>query len=268
MVAHLPKTDTKTVTDILEEWFIDHGDPVSIRTDGGPQFWEPFDIWCPKHHIRHELSSAYHHESNGHAECAVREMKKLLGKTASFTTFRRALRGYRNCPRYDGLSPAQWYYGRRQRTDAVALPVAFERVPDATIAKHEHKREEKIMKQQSCADRSSRQRAPMIPGQVIIAQHMLTKQWDQRATIIESRSNGRSYLVRMNNGRQYLRNRRFLPPSPVQKDPARSVDTSEVPCGTDAVPKPTVTTHRYPKRNRQRRMSLEPDEPQKRRQCF
>ena len=124
------------------------------------------------------------------------------------------------------------------------------------------------MKQQSCTDRSSRQRAPMIPGQVIIAQHMLTKQWDQRATIIESRSNGRSYLVRMNNGRQYLRNRRFLPPSPVQKDPARSVDTSEVPCGTDAVPKPTVTTHRYPKRNRQRRMSLEPDEPQKRRQCF
>ena len=45
MVAHLPKTDTKTVTDILEEWFIDHGNPVTIRTDGEPQFREPFDIW-------------------------------------------------------------------------------------------------------------------------------------------------------------------------------------------------------------------------------
>jgi hypothetical protein len=45
MVAHLPKTDTKTVTDVLEEWFIDHGNPVTIRTDGEPQFREPFDIW-------------------------------------------------------------------------------------------------------------------------------------------------------------------------------------------------------------------------------
>ena len=28
--------------------------------------------------------------------------------------FRRTLRECRNCPRYDGLSPAQWLYGRRQ----------------------------------------------------------------------------------------------------------------------------------------------------------
>jgi hypothetical protein len=38
MVAPLPKEDTKMVTDILDDWFIEHGIPVSIRTDGGPQF--------------------------------------------------------------------------------------------------------------------------------------------------------------------------------------------------------------------------------------
>jgi hypothetical protein len=91
MVAQLPKEDTKTITDKLDDWFIEHGIPVSIRTDGGPQFRGPFTTWCAKHHIRHELSSAYNHESNGHAECTVREMKKLLTKTPSYIAFRRAL---------------------------------------------------------------------------------------------------------------------------------------------------------------------------------
>ena len=63
---------------------------MSIRTDGGPQFRAP--------HIRHELASAYHHKSNGHAECALREVKKLLAKTPSYTAFHPALRSYRNCP--------------------------------------------------------------------------------------------------------------------------------------------------------------------------
>ena len=32
------------------------------------------------------------------------------------------LREWRNTPRYDGLSPAQGLYGRRQRTEAVVIP--------------------------------------------------------------------------------------------------------------------------------------------------
>ena len=51
------------------------------------------------------------------------------------------------------------------------LPVAYECNPDATIAKHEAQREEKL-----------------------ISQHMLTKRWDQRATVIEMGSNGHSYM--------------------------------------------------------------------------
>ena len=44
------KSDTEVITDILD-WFIKHGLPVSIRTDGGPQFRGPFKAWCAKHHI-------------------------------------------------------------------------------------------------------------------------------------------------------------------------------------------------------------------------
>ena len=121
MAAPIPrKANTTTITDILDEWFADHVIPVSIRTDGGPQFRGPFDEWCTRNNIQHELSSTYRHESNGHAECAVREIKKLLAKTPTYKAFQQALRNYGNCPRYDGLSPAHWYFGLRQRTEAVA----------------------------------------------------------------------------------------------------------------------------------------------------
>ena len=121
----LRKANTTTIKAILDEWFADHGIPVSIRTDGGPQFRGPFDERCRLNNICHELSSAYHHESNGQAECAVREVKKLLAKTSMYKDFQQALRNYRNCPRYNGLSPAQWYFGQQQPTEVITFPSAY-----------------------------------------------------------------------------------------------------------------------------------------------
>ena len=164
---------TKFITDILDDWFIEHGIPVSIRTDGGPQFRGLFKSWCGKHHIRHELASAYHHELNGHAECVVREVKKLLAKTPSYEAFRRALRSYHNCPRYNRLSPTQWYVSQRQPTDAVGFPGAYNRIPDDIIAKHEARRRKKAGKLRSHADKTSRQKMQLHPGQHVIAQHLL-----------------------------------------------------------------------------------------------
>ena len=233
----MKKLDTEAVTTILEDWFLEHGKPVSIRSDGGPQFREKFTQWCERQHIRHELSSAYHHESNGHAECAVREMKHLLGKTESFDDFRNALREWRNTPRYDGLSPAQWLFGRRQRTDAPAIPAAYDRIPDAKFAEHEARREEKMDKHRSYSDQSSRPLKPMKPGDKVIAQNTLTKRWDTRATIISRRRNGRSYLIN-SDGRNYVRNRKFLRPCLIPDPP----DAAE------PIPAEPTTTRRYPKR--------------------
>ena len=143
----------------------------------------------------HELSSAYHQESNGHAECAVREIKKLLAKTPSYKAFQKALRNYRNCPRYDGLSLAQWYFGRRQRTEAVAFPSAYERIPDCIVAEHELQRQRKTDKLWTHTNKSSLPKQQLHIGQPVIAQHVLTKRWDQRGEIVENRDNGRSYLV-------------------------------------------------------------------------
>ena len=51
------------------------------------------------------------------------------------------------------------------------------------------------------------------PGQHVIAQYLLTRHWDQQAVILESQSNGHSYIIRI-NVKTYLRNRRFLRPKP------------------------------------------------------
>ena len=133
-----------------------------------------------------------------------------------YRAFQQALWNYRNCPRYDGLSPAQWYFGRRQRTEAVAFPSAYERIPDCIVAEHELQRQRKTDKLRTHANKSSRPKQQLHIGQPVIAQHVLTKRWDQRGEIVENRDNGRSYLVQM-NGRQYLRNRCFLCPLPKQQ---------------------------------------------------
>ena len=99
----------------MEDWFGDYGKPKKLRSDGGPQFRSEFDAWCKTENIIHRLSSPYNHESNGHAEVGVREIKHLLEKTSrNWNKFRRALREYRNTPQFDGLSPAQWLFGHRQ----------------------------------------------------------------------------------------------------------------------------------------------------------
>ena len=204
MVAPIPrKANTTTITNILNDWFVDHGIPVSIRTDGGPQFRGPFDKWCRQNNIRHELSSE------------IPPRVQLLAKTSTHKQFQQALRNYHNCPIYDGLSPAQWYFRRRQWTEAVVFPSAYKRIPDQIVAEHETKRRRKTDKLRVHANKSSRPKPHLYVGQPVLAQHVLTKRWDQRGTIIENRDNGRSYLVQM-NGRRYLRNRRFLCQLPQQ----------------------------------------------------
>ena len=57
--------------------------PVRIRSDSGPQFRGQFEAWAKLEKIVHELTSPFNHQENGAAECALREMKKLLEKTGT-----------------------------------------------------------------------------------------------------------------------------------------------------------------------------------------
>ena len=211
MVEPLRKLNTAEVIKIFEEWFIEIGKPVRIRADGGPQFRTEFDVWCESKGIVRELSSAYYPESNGHAEVSVREMKHLLAKTENWKKFRSALLEWRNTPRYDGLSPAQWVFGRRQRTENAALPSAYEKIPDQVFRDHETRREEMLEKIKHDFDKGKRSLFKLIPGTHVVLQHHRTKRWTIYGIVLEQRKNGRSYLVEV-DGQRFLRNRKMIRP--------------------------------------------------------
>ncbi|QQP31608.1 Uncharacterized protein FKW44_025261 [Caligus rogercresseyi] len=61
-------------------------------------------------------------------------MKHLLLKSESWITFKESLLEWRNIPRDNGLSPAQWLFGRRLRTSIPATSSAYERITEKTFS--------------------------------------------------------------------------------------------------------------------------------------
>ena len=214
LVEKLNKLDTTYVTKIMEEWFIDVGKPLRIRTDGGPQFRQEFDEWCQEQGIVHELTSPYHPESNGHAESAVKEMKHLIAKTETWGRFRKALIEWRNTPRCsDDLSPAQWALGRRQRSSSPALPKAYDRLSDQALSEALNRREEVMAKVKKDVDAGRKTLTRLPVGTFVVMQDHKSKRWIHRGTIVEKNVNPKrnTYVVEI-NGKRYLRNRIFLRP--------------------------------------------------------
>ena len=231
MVAKLTNLETKAITNILEDWFVDIGKPLRLRSDGGPQFRSEFVEWCQEQGIEHELSSADHHESNGHAEAAVKAMKHLLAKTKSWRSFRKALIEWRNTPRCsDGLSPAQWALGRRQRSDCPALPEAYNRLSDQDFSKALIRREEVMAKVKKDFDKDRRSLTRLPVGTLVVLQDRSvggkTGRWNRKGTIVERKRDRNTYIVEV-DGRRFLRNRIFLRPCLHQSEPDVDEDDEE-----------------------------------------
>ena len=138
-------------------------------------------------------------------------MKYLLEKSKTYKIFKHALREWWNTPRYDGLSPAQWLTGHRQRSDLVAAPEAYMRVSDSKFKKHEARRGHRLKHEKNRVDQSSHTLEPFQPGEAVLVQDPKTSRWSIEATII-SRQNKRSYIVEVDS-RKFLRNRRFIRPA-------------------------------------------------------
>ena len=120
--CHLRSLSTSVIS-TLTSWFNLFGWPMSIRSDGGPQFRGEFTRFCEVNNIRHELSAPYNPKSNGLAEAGVKSVKNILRKSmSSGEDADRMLYEWRNVPRSDGFSPAQLLFGRAQRTSLPTLP--------------------------------------------------------------------------------------------------------------------------------------------------
>ena len=214
----------RTLVRHLREIFAATGVPCLLRSDGGPQY--------TAHHTRdflrrwgvtHRPSTPQYPQSNGHAEAAVKLVKRLIQKVTvsgnlDCDEFARGLLEIRNTPRADNRSPAEILYGHPLRS---AVPIhhrAF--APEWQRAADECDRRADLLRE-TAHDRYN-QTAKQLPGLRIGAhvsiQDRTTGLWDKRATIIGI-GQSRDYLVKLPSGRTLWRNRRFLRPFRPQISP-------------------------------------------------
>jgi DNA-binding protein Fis len=193
-ISKLTTLGTHSVIRILTGWFNEVGWPKSLGSDGGPQFREEFTAWAKSNKIKFELSSSYNPMSNGLAESGVKRMKHLLEKSDSWTSFLEALLAFKNVPTARGESPASLFYGRKLR------------IPEIPIVEASSKSDPTPPAQDVPTSPSRR----FSIGDQVRIYNRVTKRWDTTGIITDSRNCGRSFFVEKRNGRETLRNRRFL----------------------------------------------------------
>jgi hypothetical protein len=206
---------TSKVIEKLTQVFTDFSVPMVIYSDGGPQFTsDEFAQFCAKWGVQHVDSSPYYPQSNGIAEGAVKEMKKIIRGTFVHSSGKldksSAAAGvllFRNTPRTPtDLSPAQLLFGRSMRDN---LPMSRQNLKPHLWYEAAKRRQEALRTRDgTCKGRS----LPMLqPGARVFIQNPQTKRWDQSGSIVSFGRNEREYVVRFDKtGREGRRNRRFL----------------------------------------------------------
>lgn len=124
-VHQLQRSTAKTIIKCCLATFAVHGLPVRLVTDNGPLFNSAdFKEFLHNRGISHVTSSPYYPQSNGMAERAVQESKKLMTKCSYGTPdYYDALLEWRNTPR-DGVlgSPVERLMNRHTRTEIPTHP--------------------------------------------------------------------------------------------------------------------------------------------------
>ena len=202
---------------VLRSVFADTGVPIVLRTDGGPQFTSSLvRRFLARWRVEHRVSSPHNPRANGHAEAAVKAVKKLVLTTTTNghmdeDEFARGLLELRNTPRAEGRSPAQVLFGHPMRSCIPAHHRSFapewQRAANECDAKAEHLREQA----KRHYDSSTRSLPHLRLGCHVDIQDHNNGRWD-RTGVIVGIGTRRDYLVKMGSGRILWRNRRFLRP--------------------------------------------------------
>jgi len=203
---------------VVARSFVALGVPVRFRSDGGTQFdSKEFKTFLEKWGVRLGLSTPHYAQSNGHAEAAVKAMKTLIAKSTKNgnldeESFQHGLLEWRNTPRSDGRSPAQFLFGHNLRSLVPTHRSSF--APEWQSASN-------LCDQKAAADSSkittdynehARDLPPLTIGTTVRVQDHVSKLWD-KVGIIVSVGRHRDYRVKFPSGGVLWRNRRFLRPT-------------------------------------------------------
>ncbi|KAK7100951.1 hypothetical protein V1264_023812 [Littorina saxatilis] len=188
----------------MKNIFAHHGIPDVVVTDNGSQFTSTeFRNFAAAWKFTHSTSSPYFPQSNGEAERAVQEAKKILAQEGPFL----ALLSHRATPTTPtGTSPAELALGRKMRT---TLPTLASNLIPKTVRRDAIKARDEQAKLRNKSDHDRRHGTetlpPLTPGDVVLQKLDHEKSWGKPATVLRQCA-PRSYEIRSERG-QYRRNR-------------------------------------------------------------
>ena len=222
------KSGSSGLTASLRSFFATFGVPLELASDGGPEFMAgATQEFLRRWGVKHRVSSAYHPQSNGRAEVAVKTAKRLLrsnvGPSGALDNDRllRALLQLRNTPDPDcSVSPSQIVFGRHLR-DTLSFASGLDKFSDPAVRPQwrqaweakEEALKARFVKSSESLNQHARLLAPLQIGQRVLVQNQhgnFPKRWDRTGTVVELMGHDQ-YRVKVDgSGRLTLRNRRFL----------------------------------------------------------
>ena len=248
------------LTILLKNFCGTFGVPVELSSDQGPEFMaDETQDFLLRWGIKHRDSAAYHPQSNGRAELAVKATKRLLenniGADGKLDTdnFLRALLIKRNTPDPTcKLSPAEIIFGRNLRDTLPRIDKKTNVFHNAGLRPEwrdawKQKEEALRTRYHGCQQRlaeHSRDLPALFPGDMVSIQNQTGRRptkWERTGTIVETRDHNK-YIVKVDgSGRLTMRNRRFLRKLFVDKAMFQSPQPALLP---PALPPPRNTASR------------------------
>lgn len=204
----LTSTTSKSIISAMKSIFARHGIPLTVVSDGGPQFTSTeFNTFAKTWDFNHVLSSPRYPQSNCLAERHVQTYKQILKKVIEDNRDKHlALLQYRNMKINNHYSPAQILMSRTLRSN---LPCTTNSLKPNTIKTklyiidivQKQKEQQKYYK-------SNRQLIPLSEGCKIYVQVAPKLPW-QKAIVVKNLGY-RAYTVKTDNGSVLTRNRKFI----------------------------------------------------------
>ena len=237
----------------LRTFFATFGVPEELSSDGGPEFVaNETQTFLARWGVAHRKSSAYHPQSNGRAEVAVKSAKRLLRSNVAASgslnsdKFLRALLQLRNTPDQDcDISPAQIVFGR-PLNDAFSFINRLEKYNNQAINPiwreawqlKEQALRARFMKTSEVLNRHARNLKQLCVGDRCFVQNQTgpnPNRWDRTGIVLEVHPHDQ-YTVKVDgSGRLTTRNRKFLryfqpasmeiQPAPKAMPPITSLDS-------------------------------------------
>ena len=204
-------TTSDKVVKALREVFEVMDTPRSLKPDGGSQLVsEEVRVFLKGRRIALEPSSPTLPKTNGKAEAAVKAAKKIIrGAKGDDEKIALGLNAFRNqCKEGEVPSPSELAYGRLRREP---LPMSQsercqrQREMESGMQRRENARREYTRRY----NQRARSLKPFDVGERVVVQDR-QKRWTLPGTISEGPTEDRDYLVAMDNGGVWRRNRELI----------------------------------------------------------